>query len=162
MQMLELKMGEMTVMKSMFDGKTGFQQQGPQKKDLSEKEVKEAQDEKGVIPQLYYITSADYKTDYLGTGKVGEEDTYRLKVVMPSGKTSIQEYAVKTGLLLKEETTAVQGDAEIQMTVEYKNYKKTGALLLPTEVTRNVGGQEIPLVYKEIKLNEGVTEADFK
>ncbi|MEP7107747.1 MAG: pitrilysin family protein [Ferruginibacter sp.] len=162
MQVTELKMGTMTVMKAVFDGKTGFQQQGAQKKDLSEKEIKEALDEKGVIPQLYYITSPDYKTDYLGTGKIEDEDTYRLKVVMPSGKTSIQEYSVKTGLLLKEETTSVQGDAEIPMTVEYKNYKKFGTLLLPTEVTRNAGGQEIPFKYKEIKLNEGVTEADFK
>ena len=45
---------------------------------------------------------------------------------------------------------------------EYKNYKKAGTLLLPTEVTRNVGGQEIPFIYKDIKLNEGVTDADFK
>ena len=162
MQAMELKMGAMTVMKSVFDGKSGFQQQGPKKKDLTEKEVKEAMDEKGVIPQLYYITSADYKTDYLGTGKVGDEDTYRLKVVMPSGRTSIQEYAIKTGLLIKEETTAIQGDTEMPVIIEYSNYKKTGALLLPTEITRNVGGQEIPLKYKEIKLNEGVTAADFK
>lgn len=162
MQMIEIKMGAMTVMKSVFDGKAGFQQQGPQKKDLSEKEIKEAMDEKGVIPQLYYITNADYKTNYLGLGKVEEEETYRLKVVMPSGKTSIQEYAVKTGLLLKEETTSIQEGAEIPMTVEYKNYKKFGAVLLPTEVTRNAGGQEIPFKYKDIKLNEGVTEADFK
>ena len=162
MQMIELKMGTMTVMKSVFDGKSGFQQQGPQKKDMSEKEIKEAMDEKGVIPQLYYITNADYKADYLGLGKVEDEDTYRLKVVMPSGKTSVQEYSVKTGLLLKEETTSVQGDAEIPMTVEYKNYKKFGAVLLPTEVTRNAGGQEIPFKYKDIKLNEGVTDTDFK
>lgn len=162
MQMIELKMGTITVMKSVFNGTSGFQQQGPQKKDLSAKEIKEAQDDKGVIPQLYYITDGAYKTDYLGTGKVDDEDTYRLKVVMPSGRTSIQEYAVKTGLLLKEETTSIQQDAEIPMTIEYKNYKKTGALLLPTEITRNVGGQEIPFKYKEIKLNEGVTDADFK
>ena len=162
LQLMELKMGTMTVMKSVFDGKSGFQQQGPQKKDLSAKEIKEALDDKGVIPQLYYITNTDYKTDYLGLGKVDEEETYRLKVVMPSGKTSVQEYAVKTGLLLKEETTSIQGDAEIPMTVEYKNYKKFGALLLPTEIIRNAGGQEIPFKYTDIKLNEGVTEADFK
>ena len=162
LQITEIKMGAMTVMKSVFDGKAGFQQQGPQKKDLTAKETKEALDEKGVIPQLYYITNNEYKTDYLGMGKVENDDTYRLKVVMPSGRTSIQEYAITTGLLLKEETTSVQEDANIPMTIEYKNYMKFGTLLLPTEVTRNVGGQEIPLKYKDIKLNEGVTEADFK
>lgn len=162
LQMMELKMGTTTVMKSVFDGKSGFQQQGPQKKDLTEKEIKEALDEKGIIPQLYYITNSDYKTDYLGLGKVDDEDTYRLKVVMPSGRTSLQEYSVKTGLLIKEETTSVQGDAEIPMTVEYKNYKKFGTLILPTEINRNAGGQVIPLKYSNIKLNEGVADTDFK
>jgi zinc protease len=162
MQMIELKMGTMTVMKMAFNGTSGFQQQGPQKKDMSEKEIKEARDDKGIIPQLYYITDEAYKTDYLGTGKVNDEDTYRLKVLMPSGRTSVQEFSVKTGLLLKEETTSIQEGAEVPLTIEYKNYQKTGALLLPMEITRTSGGQEIPFKYKEIKLNEGVTEADFK
>ena len=158
---LELKMGEMTIMKSVFDGSKGFQQQGPQKKDLSEAEIKEASDDKGVIPQLYYI-GADYKTEYIGSGKIGEETTYRLKVVMPSGRLSIQEYASKTGLLLKEETTSKEGDTDSPLTIEYKNYKKAGNILVPYEVTRNQGGQEFTMVYTGIKVNEGVTEADFK
>ena len=162
LQVTELKMGTMTIMKSVFDGKAGYQQQGPQKKDLTVKETKEAMDEKGIIPQLFYITDPEYKLDYLGIGKVNDENTYRLKVLMPSGKTSIQEYGIQSGLLLKEETTSVQEEADIPMTIEYKNYKKAGTLLLPTEVTRNVGGQEIPFIYKDIKLNEGVTDADFK
>jgi hypothetical protein len=162
LQRMELKMGTMTVMKMMFNGATGFQQQGPQKKDFTDKEIKEALDDKGIIPQFFYITDGSYKTNYLGTGKVDEEDTYRLQVIMPSGRTSVQEYSVKTGLLIKEETTSTQEGADVPLTVEYKNYQKTGNLLLPTEVTRIAGGQEIPFKYKEIKLNEGVTDADFK
>ncbi len=157
----ELKMGTMTVMKSVFDGTKGFQQQGPQKNDLNEGEIKEAKDDKGVIPQLYYI-SPDYKTEYIGSGKIAEETTYRLKIVMPSGRLSIQEYSAKTGLLLKEETTAKQGDTDEPLTIEYKNYKKAGNIMMPYEITRNAGGQEFTIVYTDIKINEGVTEADFK
>ena len=157
----ELKMGTMTVMKSVFDGTKGFQQQGPQKADLNEGEIKEAKDDKGVIPQLHYI-SADYKTEYIGSGKIGEEITYRLKIVMPSGRLSIQEYSAKTGLLLKEETTAKQADTDEPLTIEYKNYKKAGNIMMPYEITRNAGGQEFTIVYTDIKINEGVTEADFK
>ena len=157
----ELKMGTMTVMKSVFDGTKGFQQQGPQKNDLTEAEIKEAQDDKGVIPQLYYISS-DYKTEYIGSGKTADETTYRLKIIMPSGRLSIQEYAVKTGLLLKEETTSKEGGTDVPVTIEYKNYKKAGNIMMPFEITRNEGGQEFTVVYTDIKINEGVTEADFK
>ena len=157
----ELKMGEMIIMRSVFDGTKGYQQQGPQKNDLNEGETKEALDDKGVIPQLYYI-GADYKTEYIGSGKIGEETTYRLKVVMPSGRLSIQEYSSKTGLLLKEETTTKDADTDTPLTIEYKNYKKAGNIMMPYEVTRNEGGQEYTIIYTDIKINEGVTEADFK
>ena len=157
----ELKMGEMIIMRSVFDGTKGYQQQGPQKNDLNEGETKEALDDKGVIPQLYYI-GADYKTEYIGSGKIGEETTYRLKVVMPSGRLSIQEYSSKTGLLLKEETTTKDADTDTPLTIEYKNYKKAGNIMMPYEITRNEGGQEYTIIYTDIKINEGVTEADFK
>lgn len=161
-QLVELKMGAMTVMKSVFDGGQGYQAQGPQKKEMDEQEIKEARDEKGVIPQLFYATDTAYKTDYLGTGKVGDEDTYRLKVTMPSGKVAVQEYSIKTGLLLKEESTSKEEDQEVTSTIEFKNYIKVGGILLPTEMIRNEGGQELPFKFTDYKLNEGVTEADFK
>jgi len=156
----ELKMGVVTVMKFVFDGTKGYQQQGPQKADLTEGEIKEALDDKGIIPQLFYI-SADYKTEYIGSGKIGDEVTYRLKIVMPSGRLSIQEYSAKTGLLLKEETTSKQGDADEPVTIEYKNYQKTGNIMMPTEITRNAGGLELTFIYSDVKINEGVSVEDF-
>ena len=161
-QLIEFKMGTMTVMKSVFDGGKGFQQQGPQKKEMAEQDIKEALDDKGVIPQLYYISNADYKTDYLGTGKVGDEETYRMKVLMPSGKLSIQEYSIKSGLLLKEDVTTKKEGQDVVESVEYKNYRKVGAIFLPFEITRNAGGQEFTIKYVDYKLNEGVTAADFQ
>lgn len=115
-------------------------------------------DEKGVFPQLYYTTS-DYKLDYLGAGKVDGEATYRLKVIMPSGKTSVQQYSTKTGLLLQEENTDAKGEVE---TVNYSNYKKVGNILFPFSIVRNAGGQEIPLTITAVKFNEGVSDSDFQ
>src|SRR6476620_7143487 len=100
-----------------------------QKKNLEDKEIKEAQDEKGLIPQLYYI-GADFKTTYLGTGKAGGEDAYKLKVTKPSGKVAIEYYSMKTGLLLREETTETSPKGEEMSTsVDYSNYKKVGNVL---------------------------------
>jgi len=161
-QLVELKMGAMTIMKSVFDGGQGYQMQGPQKKEMDEQEIKEARDEKAVIPQLFYATDTSYKTDYLGTGKAGDEDTYRLKVTMPSGKVSIQEYSKKSGLLLKEESTSKEEGEEVTEVVEYKSYVKVGNIMLPSEVVRNMAGQEIPFKFSDYKLNEGVTAEDFK
>ncbi len=153
-----LKMGEMVIAKMLFDGKTGSQQQGPQPgQPLNEAEIKEALDEKTIFPQLSYSSK-----EYVGKGKVGEEDTYRLKVTFASGRVSVQQYSTKTGLLLQEETTSKQGDVDVAVVVDYKDYKKVGNLLIPHSIIRTLEGQEIPFKFADIKLNEGVTDADFK
>jgi len=161
-QYTEMKMGEMTVYKKMFDGTKGYMGQMGKNKDLEEKDIKEALDQKGIIPQLYYI-GADFKTSYLGTGKAANEDAYKLKVTKPSGKTSIEYYSIKTGLLLREESsiTTPKGD-ETAVITDYSNYKKVGNILFPYTITQLVGEQEIIMNTTDIKINEGVTEADFK
>ena len=153
---LEMKMGTMTVMKSVFDGVSGYQIQGG-KKDMNEAELKEALDEKSIFPQLTYSSK-----EYVGKGKFGDEETYRLKVTFPTGRTSVQQFSVKTGLLLQEESTAKSEDQDVPKTVEYKDYKKVGNVLVPHTIVYNIGGQEFTFVYSNIKFNEGVTDADFK
>ena len=160
-QLMEMKMGEMTVFKNVFDGTKGYQGQMGQKKDYDDTEVKEALDDKGVIPQLYYI-SADHKTDYLGLGKVGSEDAYKLKVVKPSGKTSVEFYSTKTGLLLREESTEKIGEQEMTVSVDFADYRKVGTIMLPFSMTQTAGEQEFQMTVTDAKINEGVTDADFK
>ncbi len=157
----EIKMGTMTVMKSSFDGLTGYQMQMGKKTAMEEAEINEAKDDLGVIPQLFY-NGAAYKTEYVGSGKVGDEETYRLKVVMPSGRTSVQQYSIKSGLLLQEETTSKQGTEDVPMTVDYKNYKKVGTVMMPFEITRNLGGQEFTVKITDIKFNEVIKTEDFQ
>jgi zinc protease len=157
----EVKMGAMTLAKEIFDGVGGYETMQGRRKDMGLEEIKEAKDDKHIIPQLYY-NGSDYKTEYMGVGSVDGEATYRLKVIMPSGRTSLQEYSIKSGLLLKEETTAKQEGTDVALITEYKDYRKVGNIMLPFEVIRNMGGQEVPFKYTAIKLNEGVTDADFK
>jgi hypothetical protein len=160
-QATEMKMGTMTVYKKVFDGTKGYQGQMGQKKDFDEKEIKEALDERGVIPQLFYI-GADFTASYLGTGKVGTEDAYKLKITKPSGKTSVEYYSMKTSLLLREESTATTPAGEVSVTTDFSNYKKVGNVLFPFTITQVAGEQEIVMNVTDIKVNEGVSEEDFK
>ena len=155
---MELKMGTMTIFKQVFNGTSGYQQRGPQKKDLDEEETKELKDEKGIFPQLSYLSS-DYKLDYLGSGNYNNEATYRLKVVMPSGKTSIQQYSIKSGLLLQEEATTADGKVE---TTVYNDYRKAGNFTVPFELIKNRDEQEVTFKVTDIKFNEGVSSQDFQ
>lgn len=157
-QNFELKMGAMSIMKRVFNGTNGYMAQMGQKKDYEEDDIKGAMDEKGIIAQLFYV-GPEYKLEYLGAGNYNNEATYRLKVAMPSGKVSVQQYSQKTGLLLQDEITDKDGDISV---VTYADYRKVGVYSFPFEITASQKGQEFPMKIKSVKINEGVTEEDFK
>jgi hypothetical protein len=157
----DMKMGDMIVFQTAFDGAKGYQGQMGQKKDFDDKEIKEELDTRSIIPQMSYI-STDFKTSYLGTATVGKEDAYKLKVTKPSGKVSTEYYSMKTGLLLREEGTIEEGGTEMSQTFDYSDYRKVGTLMFPFTITQSVADQEFTMNVTEIKINEGVTDADFK
>lgn len=157
----EISMGEMKVMQQAFDGTRGYRAQMGQKKPMDEKEVKESGDDKHIFAQLFYVAN-DHTLSYLGTETVAGEETYKLKVTKPSGKVTVEYYSTKTGLLLREESTATQEGQEFTAITDYADYRKTGNLMLPYKITQTMGEQEFSMNVKEVKLNEGVTENDFK
>lgn len=158
---LQIMMGTMTVMQQTFDGTKGYQAQRGQKKEMDEKEIKENQDDKGLIPQLFYVSN-EYQLSYLGTGKAGNEDCYKLKVTKPSSKVTVEYYSIKTGLLIREEGTVDAGGNDMTISVDYSDYRKVGNLMFPFSAIQTAGEQEFPMIISDIKINEGVTEADFK
>ena len=158
---MELKMGNMTAFKMVFDGTKGYQAQMGQQAPLGEEEIKTQKDEKGVFPQLHYA-EAPYKISLDGTAKVNGEDSYKIKVVKPSGSIGHEFYSIKTGYLVKQiSTLKVQGQ-EMEQSVEFGDYKDIGGILTPTSITQNAAGQEMPMKLSDIKYNAGVTAEDFK
>jgi zinc protease len=55
-----------------------------------------------------------------------------------------------------------EGGQEASLTTEYADYRKVGTLMFPFKITQTVGEQEFTMDMTEIKVNEAVTEADFK
>ena len=70
-------------------------------------------------------------------------------------------YDVNTGYLVRTESTEdVQGQS-ITSTNEYSNYKEVSGVMIPSTMKIINGPQVIILETAEIKVNEGVTGADF-
>lgn len=161
-QRTTMKMGEMVVFETVFDGAKGYQAQMGQKKDMDTTEIKEAKDDKAIIPQVYYITN-EYNTSYLGVEKTNGEDAYKIKITKPSGKVSTEYYSTKTSLLIREESSEKGPDgSESSVSTDYSDYKKVGALMFPFQMTQSQGEMQFVITVKEIKVNEGVSEGDFK
>jgi len=165
LDMTDMVMNGNAVVHEVFDGKGGYQSQMGQKKELSTSEITEKNDIKGIFPQLFY-QDGSYKLEMAGTAKVGGKDAYKVKVTGPSGKDGFEYYDIATGYLVKDEKIIKQGDQEITQSVEYSNFKKLGNIFFPytnnISVQTAAGSQEFTIEIKEIKVNQGVTAADFK
>lgn len=158
---LEIRMGSMTVQKQVFDGKSGYQSSMGNKKEMDADEVSDEIADAGFIPQINYM-SAKMQLTYLGTEKVGEDLCYKIKVTKPSGKSKVEFYSSKSNLLVKEESTKEAGGQEMTITLSVGDYKKVGNVLLPYTMTQSVNEQDFTMQFSDYKINEGVTDEDFK
>ncbi|MET3112863.1 zinc protease [Pedobacter sp. CG_S7] len=162
MESNEISMNGTTVMKAVFNGVTGFQSQMGQKKEMTAEELTEKKEKKGLFEQLYYSGN---KLEVVGTAKVGAADVYQVKITGASGKTTTEYYDVNSGLLVKEEKTTKINGTEVVEVTEYRDYRKTGNILLPYSINKSIqtpkGNQEFVITVKEVKINTEIKAADF-
>jgi len=165
MEMMEIKMGTNVVNKTMFDGTTGYEMQMGQKKEMTAEAIAEKKAQSSLFEQVDYLTNK-YTIKTIGTEKVDGKPATKLLITLPNGKTQTEYYDVTSSLLLKVEKDEVTNGTSVSNTVEFGDYKKVGNVLFPylQKVTISAGGQEQSFEMKvtEVKLNEGVTTADFK
>ena len=164
-ELLTVKMQGQVINKNLFDGTTGYQEQMGQKKAMSEDEIKDKKAQTTLFEQVDYLLPT-YKLQVQGTEKVAGKDAYKVLVTPPSGKTQTEYYDVQSKLLVKSESEKMANNMTVSTTVEFGEYKKIGNLIFPhkQKITAAAGGQDqaFEMTVKEIKLNEGITAADFK
>ena len=122
----------------------------------SEEQIAALKKEAAIIPELDMMNDASIKLEKIE--KVDGENAY----VIALTDTKKAFYATDSGLKLKEETTQeMQGQTFVQ-TVMYADYKPAGAILVPHKLSQSMGPQNIEFTFTEIKVNEGVSDADFQ
>ncbi len=164
--LMTVSMAGNTVMKSVFDGDKGYQQQMGTKKDMTADEIAQKKVFTSLTEQLDYLTNPAFKLAVKGVQKVNGADAYQLAVTDPTGKTSTEYYDVKSKLLVKNENVTTANNASVSQIIELSDYRKVGAVMFPYKLamTISAGGQEqnIVMTVTDIKINAGVTADDFK
>lgn len=137
--------------KQVLDGNKGYVVAQGQKKDMTLEEVKKVQAESSPFPEVNYLTQ---NVTLEKIEKVEGENAYKIKV---SDELSVF-YSVDSGLKLK--VTRTMGTTSQSMF--YKEYKDVTGIKFPFRMTQTMGPRNIDFIIKEIKVNEGVSDADFK
>ena len=151
---VEMKAMGMTMMKQVVNDKEAYMVQQGQRKDFKDQELKDMQAEATTFKELALLT--DKGVTLAGIENVNGVDAYAVK----SGKYTYF-YDVKTGFKVAEAKELEQGGQKMTQTTYYQDYKDVKGLKFPYKTIMNVG-IEIELITTEVKINEGVTDADFK
>lgn len=147
-------MNGMTLGKEVFDGENGYQEGQGQKMDYTEEQIADAKANAGLFPELEVSEEAEL----IAIEKVDGKDAY----VVQSSEDTKDYYDTETGLKVQSVTTISQGGQTGEDFSGFSNYKEVNGVKLPHTITKKFGPQEVDITMSEIKVNEGVSDADFQ
>lgn len=148
--LVELTMGGMSVMKQVVNGNTGFMAQQGQKMNLEGEMLEDLKAAAHPFPELNLLKKEGVTLK--GIESQDGKDCYAIV----NGKTT-SYYEVATGLKVADITATPQGSS----TITYKDYRDVKGVKIPYQYIMNVG-VDLDIKINDIKVNEGVSEADFQ
>jgi zinc protease len=153
--MQDVKVMGNSMSKQVVDGEKGYMVMQGQRKDLSEEELQKLKAESSPFPEMDYLNGT---ASLEGIEMVDGQKAYKIKV--SEEKTSF--YSMETGLKIQDAVTAEAQGQTMSTTFGYGDYKEVSGILFPFQLIQSMGPQKIDFIVKDIKVNEGVTPADFQ
>ena len=71
-------------------------------------------------------------------------------------------YDVKTGLKVQSVKTVKGPQGDVQVPTTYSDYKEVNGIKFPHKMGQKMGPMDMSFEITEIKVNEGVSDEDFK
>lgn len=152
--MVELAMGGMSIMKQVLNEKGAYMMQQGQRKEIEGDDLKELRESAKPFEELTLATKPGVTVT--GIESIDGSDAYAVK----NGK-STNYYDVKSGLKVAEAKEEEQEGQKMTLMTYYKDYRDVKGVKMPFNIIRNVG-IELDIKLTDVKINEGVTDADFQ
>ena len=144
-----------TVMKQKFDGSEGYVEQQGMQQPMSEDELAEKAEEKGLFPETYLDVNT---LTLVSLTAVDGVDVYKVKVK----EDSYRYYDAATGLLVRIEKSEEAQGQKMTSVQDLSDYREVNGVLFPYSQKITTGPQIIGLAASEIVVNDGVSAEDFK
>ncbi|RKS26023.1 putative Zn-dependent peptidase [Flavobacterium endophyticum] len=143
-----------TLSKEVFDGTKGYESAQGQKQDYDAAKIADAKFYAAPFPELTLASKPGITLS--GIESIDGKDAYAIK----DGKKTLF-YDVKTGLKIAESNVEEAQGQQMTQLVTFSDYKDVKGVKVPFKTVLNVG-IEIELTASDVKINEGVSETDFK
>lgn len=145
----------MTLVKQRVTPTGAFAEQQGQKKTYEGEELKAMQQQAYPFFELQFVNNPS--VTFAGIEKVNDADAYVLK----TSKSKLF-YDVKTGFRIAVENEVKQGEQVMKTMVYYSDYKEVKGVKIPHKMNLEAGPMPLEFIASEVKINEGVTDADFQ
>ena len=152
--MVELAMGTMSLTKQVLNDKGGYVMQQGQRQNIEGEKLAEMK--AAAVPFEELSLSKKQGLTVESIESINGKDAYAVK----NGKTTLF-YDVTSGLKLAESKVLEQGGKSVTQTTNYGDYKEVKGVKVPFNIIQNVGF-ELDIKMSDVKINEGVSDADFQ
>ena len=151
----EMKAMGMSIMKQVVNEKGAYVTQQGKRKDLDGEKLAEAKQNAMPFPELTMAAKTSITLD--GIESFNGADAYVIK----DGKTT-HYFDVNTGLKIGQAVTQEANGQKMTQITNYSDYKEVKGIKVPYKVSMSFGPQEIEFKTTDVKINEGVSDADFQ
>lgn len=148
----EIAVAGNVMQKAVFNGTTGYQEARGQKIEMKAEQIEEAKS--NLVP----FSDMAYKAGKLD--RIEPIDGVNYYVIKFNDTEAF--YDLKTGLKAKEVKTVKGPTGEMKVPTTFSNYKAVNGVLFPYSIGVKSGPMDLKFEVKEIKVNEGVSDEDFK
>lgn len=153
--MVELSMAGMgSIMKQVVNGNTGYMMQQGQKKVLEGEELAKMKESAVLFNETLLATKPGVTIS--GIEPMNGSDAY----AVVDGDTTYY-FDVKSGLKTAESSTEEQGGQKMTRVTNFNDYRAVKGVKVPFNTIMNVGF-ELDIKMSDVKINEDVSDADFK
>jgi predicted Zn-dependent peptidase len=139
-----------SVQKQVLDGNAGYKVVQGQRSEMTEDEIVKAQKQSSPFPEVNYLTQG------VTLDKIEDVDGVKAYKVKITDERTMY-YSVESGLKIKEDRASEMGSSSIF----YTDYKEVAGIMFPFKISQTAGPRKFDFIVKEIKVNEGVEDADF-
>lgn len=151
--MVELAMGTMSIMKQVVNEKGAYVMQQGQRQNIEGTMLTNMKAAATPFEELSLSKKQGLTLETIDS--INGKDAYAVK----NGKTTLY-YDVTSGLKLAESKVVEQGGQSITQTRNYGDYREVKGVKIPFNIIQNVGF-ELDIKMSDVKINEGVSDADF-
>ncbi|MDP2038249.1 MAG: hypothetical protein Q8L04_12775, partial [Ignavibacteria bacterium] len=147
--------------KTVFDGEKGKSIQMGQEQELAGAQLEQVKIQATINSFLYY-DKLGVKLELGGMEALNGKDAYKVNIIYPSGKKSVQYYDVESGFLVKSSNTVESPQGAMNISTEFADYKDVKGTKVAHKIIQGTPMGSIELTVSSVEYNTNPSDEMFK